>query len=64
MTTRSSDTALLTVDDVALRLNCSPKTVRREIKSNHLESVRIGPAKRLLRIPEWALKKYEAERIS
>ena len=49
---------LLTVDDVAERLGISSKTVRREIGSGALESVRIGPAGRLIRVSETALAVY------
>ena len=42
--------ALLTVRQVAELDGCSEKTVRRAIQAGLLESVRIGPAGRLLRI--------------
>ena len=62
MSTQTSQTDLLTVDDVARRLNCSPKTLRREIQSGALDCVRIGPARRLVRISEKALRVYLALR--
>ena len=52
--------ALLTVSEVAERLNCSSKTVRRLIVTGDLEAVRIGPAGRLVRVSEQALRIYLA----
>jgi excisionase family DNA binding protein len=46
---------LLRVSDVAARLNCSVKTVRRLIARSELEVSRVG---RLLRISEAALAAY------
>ena len=53
---------LLTVAEAAQRLNCSTKTTRRMIASGELDSVRIGPARRLVRVPETALRVYLARR--
>lgn len=58
MTELSNATILLTVRDIAERLNCSPKTVRRMISRKELEAVRIGPAGRLVRVSEHALSSY------
>jgi excisionase family DNA binding protein len=46
---------LLSVGEVATRLNCSAKTVRRLIARRELEVSRVG---RLLRISEAALAAY------
>jgi len=56
------DERMLTVREIAERLNCSQKTVRREIATGALSSVRIGPAKRLVRVTELALRAYQALR--
>ncbi|MEM1300105.1 MAG: helix-turn-helix domain-containing protein [Pseudomonadota bacterium] len=53
---------LLTVAEVAERLGISPKTVRREIASGALESVRVGPAERLIRVSEKGLAVHLAAR--
>jgi excisionase family DNA binding protein len=47
---------LLTVEEVAKRLRCSPKTVGRLISSGELESVKIGTLRRVA--PE-ALRAYK-----
>lgn len=52
--------ALLTVSEVAERLNCSSKTVRRLIANGDLEALRIGPSSRLVRVSERALRVYLA----
>ena len=53
---------LLTVDDVAERLQCSTKSVRRSISNSDIEAIRIGPARRSIRITETALAVYLATR--
>lgn len=62
MRTNTIHERLLTVDEVAERLGVSSKTVRRELASGDLESVRVGPAGRLIRVPEKALAIYLATR--
>ena len=57
-----ADDPLLTVDEVADRLSCSAKTVRREIAAGHLACTRIGPAGRLVRVAETDLAVYLARR--
>lgn len=52
----------MTLDAVAERLGVSPKTVRRELTSGALESVRIGPSGRLVCVTENALAIYLATR--
>lgn len=59
MTTRDR---LLRVDDVAERLQCSTKSVRRSISNGDLEAVRIGPAGRSIRVTEQAFAVYLATR--
>ena len=54
----ADDQQLLTVRQVAALDNCSEKTVRRAIKACLLESVRIGPGGRLLRIHRAAHERY------
>ena len=49
---------LLTVKEIARLDRCSEKTVRRAIEAGHLQSIRIGPARRLLRIPRTAHDAY------
>lgn len=46
---------LLTVADVAKRLDCAPETVRRRIRAGRLRAMRDGG---LLRVPEDALAEY------
>lgn len=58
MTTSPKGDRLMSVPEVADRLGVSAKTVRREIKSDALESVRIGPGGRLVRVSEKALAVY------
>ena len=55
---------LLTVDDVAERLQCSTKSVRRSISNGDLEAIRIGPAGRAIRVTEQAFAVYLATRKS
>jgi excisionase family DNA binding protein len=49
---------LLTVKDVAVRDNCSEKTVRRAIAAGLLEAIRVGPGARILRITGEAHEQY------
>jgi excisionase family DNA binding protein len=49
---------LLEVGRVAKRLNLHPATVRKMVKAGVLESVRTGPSKTRIRIPETALLKH------
>lgn len=49
---------LLTINDVAERLQCSTRTVRRLISAGALQSVRVGPAERLVRVSERELAVY------
>ena len=51
---------LLTVREVAELDNCSEKTVRRAISAGLLESLRVGPGGRLLRIDLAAHAAYRA----
>lgn len=53
---------LLTVGEVAERLGVSSKTVRRELSQGALDSVRVGPSARLIRVSEKALAVYLASR--
>lgn len=55
---------LLTVDDVAERLQCSTKSVRRSISNGDLEAIRISPTGRSIRVTEQALAVYLATRKS
>ena len=60
MTTRNPVSSLpqkplLTVEDAALRLSVSPRTVRRAIADGSLAVIRIG---RLVRITETALSSF------
>ncbi len=55
--------ALLTVRQVAELDGCSEKTVRRAIQAGLLESVRIGPAGRLLRIDPAAHALYRQQHL-
>ena len=55
--------ALLTVRQVAELDGCSEKTVRRAIQAGLLESVRIGPAGRLLRIDPAAHALYRQRHL-
>ncbi len=57
MTQRMSTTRtrpLLTIAEIAERDRCSVKTVRRAIAAGLLESIRIGPGGRAIRISEEA----------
>ena len=51
---------ILTVKEVALLDRCSEKTVRRAIASGHLESFRVGPGARAIRITQSAHRRYRA----
>lgn len=62
MQAKTETDRLLTVDEAAERLGCSVSTVRREIRNGALESVRIGPAKKLVRITDKAIRTYQALR--
>ena len=55
MATEANDERLLTVNDVAARLQVHPITVRRHIKAGKLRAVRVG---RSVRIREAALEEY------
>ena len=50
----------LTMQDVAVRDQCSVKSVRRAIKLGLLEATRIGPSGRSIRITEDAYARYHA----
>ena len=63
MQTSKQDNRLLTVDNVADRLQCSTKTVRRLISKGVLGFMRVGPTGRLVRIPEKALAVYLVEQM-
>lgn len=52
---RAEQPDLLTVDQVAKRLQVAPGTVRALVKRGELRSVRVG---RLLRIPATAVDRY------
>ena len=62
-TNRNALRALLTVRQVAELDGCSEKTVRRAIQAGLLESVRIGPAGRLLRIDPAAHALYRQRHL-
>ena len=62
MSSHPNPEPLLSVTEVAERLNCSAKTVRRLIATGQLEAVRIGPANRLVRVSERAYRSYLALR--
>jgi len=51
-------TTLLTVRQVAQRLVLDPKTVYELVWSNELESTRVGPTGRAIRISEAQLARY------
>lgn len=57
----SEDEPLLTVDEVAERLNVSTKTVRRWIKTGELPAYRLG---RQIRISEKDLRRFLRDRWS
>lgn len=50
----------LTIQDVALRDQCSVKSVRRAIALGLIEATRIGPSGRSIRISEDAYDRYHA----
>lgn len=52
---------LFTVAQIAERDQCSEKTVRRAIATGQLQAIRIGPAKRSIRISKSAHERYLAE---
>ncbi len=53
----------LTVEEVAALWAVDPRTVRTEIKAGRLGCVRVGPARRTIRIPPAALAAWEAEQL-
>lgn len=53
---------LHTIREVAEHVGISERTVRREIARGALETVRVGPALRLVRISGRAIRLYLAER--
>ena len=60
----SSADELLTVKDIAQRDQCSEKTVRRAIKADKLQALRVGPGGRLLRVTQLAHETYrKAQRL-
>lgn len=60
----SSADELLTVKDIALRDQCSERTVRRAIKADKLQALRVGPGGRLLRVTQQAHETYrKAQRL-
>jgi len=52
------------VKELADRWDCSERTVRQEMASGALPTVRIGPGGRLRRVLDSARRTYEAERWS
>jgi excisionase family DNA binding protein len=58
--TNDDQAALMTVTQVANLDNCSTKTVRRAISAGLLETLRIGPGGRAIRITREAHAVYRA----
>jgi excisionase family DNA binding protein len=51
---------LYTLDEAAAELQVSRRTVEREVKAGRIRVIRIGPARRLVRVADRELKAYLA----
>jgi excisionase family DNA binding protein len=55
---------LLTVEDIAERLNLSPETIRRWLRTGRLHGIRIGARRAGWRIPERNFDQYLQNQIT
>lgn len=51
------------VKELAEAWGISTKTIYREIKAGRLACLSVGPGGRLKRVPDWARRRYEGERL-